>query len=212
MFFLECSIIWRSKMKQIPLAIGTVEALCINGQTVSHIDFELNGPVNDIHRGFDRVISGHDGEYLRSSELSKKVSRIFNWRSWTGLSAEEIQATEEILGCSIPVGCLLENIRISGIPNFSQLAPTSRLVFPIRRDHPPNQTQAILAIWEENDPCRTVGVRLAQYHAKQPDSLLQFEFVQAAKGKRGVMGFVLAAGRIVVGDVVMLYPPASIPL
>lgn len=187
-------------MTATPLATGRVEALAVNGQSIPGLHFSPDGPSGDAHRGFTRTLSGHDGEYLRTSSLEKGAS-VFNWRSWTALSTEEIGALEGDLGYSVPVGCLLENIRISGIPNFSRLAPTTRLVFPKH-----SETQLILAAWEENGPCGTVGRRLESHHAVPG---LKSGFIRAAQHRRGVMGFVLAPGSILVGDTVLVYPPVQ---
>ncbi len=185
-------------MKYAPSAVGEVVSLCVNGIVQNTLAFEFIGPVGDKHSSYIRKLSGHDTDYIRTSEL-ERGHNVFNWRSWTGLSTGELAEIEKTLDVPIPPGCLLENISISGIPGFSELAPTTRLVFP-----PRNETQLILAVWEQNGPCRTVGDRLAAHH-NNPD--LMTKFVQAAQGKRGVMGFVLSVGRAEVGDEVLVYPP-----
>jgi hypothetical protein len=186
-------------LKNQLIVTGVVEALAINGSPVERISFNLDGPKDDAHQGFTRLLSGHDGAYIRTSGRIKG-DEVFNWRSWTGLSAEEIGTVARAIGYKIPVGVLLENLVVSGIPDFTQLAPTSRLVFPQGADG----TQAILAVWEENGPCRTVGERLETLHQKPG---LKTDFIRAAQGMRGVMGFVLSAGMISVGDEVRIYPP-----
>lgn len=191
-------------MSTEPLASGRVEALCVNGEPVKSSLFLLTGPYGDRHSRMTRKLSGHDSGYIRTSAL-KKGDTVFNWRTWTGLSIEEINEVEQRIGVNIPQGCLLENITFSGIPNFSQLAPTTRLVFPAKEDCG-NGTQAILAVWEENGPCRGVGEPLERYHAIPG---LKTKFIAEAKHKRGVMGFVLAVGRIDVGDTVLVYPPVQ---
>jgi len=185
-----------------PIATGTVVSLAINGEQVQKIMFGLDGPIGDNHAGFDRRLSGHDGDYIRTSRLTKG-SQVFNWRSWTGLSLEETNAVEQTLGFDIPVGCLLENITISGIPNFSKLETGTRLVFPAHMSDG-NVTQAILAVWEENGPCRTVGERLETHHGIEG---LKTRFIREAQNKRGVMGFVLSAGTVSCNDQVLVYPP-----
>jgi hypothetical protein len=187
-------------VKYAPKDVGEVTALCCNGEPVDELGFNLTGPMGDSHSGFTRSLSSHDGEYIRTSEL-KRGHEVFNWRSWTGVSVEELAEVETALGgVSIPVGCLLENLRISGIPNFSKIAPTSRLVFP-----PRHGDQLILAVWERNGPCKTVGERLAKHHERFE---LMGQFVQAAQDNRGLMGFVISSGHIYTGDEVLLYPPA----
>ena len=185
-----------------PIATGTVASACVNGISFETVLFERDGPVGDDHKGFERSLSGHDGTYMHTSALQKGHT-VLNWRSWTGLSVEEMQAVSKVLGAGIPVGCLLENVRFSGIPDFSQLAPTSRLVFP-KKTSKGWFSQAVLAVWEQNGPCKTVGQRLADHYG-QPD--LVRAFIAAAQGKRGVTGMVLSAGWISVGDAVMVYPP-----
>lgn len=185
-----------------PIATGIVRSLAINGESVHNILFELAGPVGDTHFGFERRLSGHDDAYIKTSDLMKGA-QVFNWRSWTGLSTQELIEIEQALGIEIPVGCLLENITISGVPNFSKLEGGTRLVFPKHADGE-NTTQAILAVWEENGPCRTVGERLENYHRTEG---LKTRFIREAQNKRGVMGFVLSAGKVSRNDHVLVYPP-----
>ena len=191
-------------MSNAPLATGTVDSLCLNGEPVTSIQFALDGPVGDSHSASTRALAGHDGRYISTSDLPRG-HQVSNWRTWTGLAAEETADVEAALGLDIPQGCILENLTISGIPGFSQINPTSRLVFP-SRGAGGDLTQAVLAVWEENGPCATVGKRLEEHHAKPG---LTTDFIRAAQGKRGVMGFVLAAGEVRVGDTVLLYPPVK---
>ncbi len=189
-------------VKIIPIATGIVEALSINGKEVPEITFRFDRPFDDTHSDLSRKLNNHDRAYLATSKL-KKGTPVFNWRRWTGLSSEEILIMEQALGYKIPVGCLLENIIISGIPNFSKLPPTTRLVFPDKvRGYATYQT--ILAVWEENGPCHTAGKRLAEIHENND---LEANFVREAKDKRGVMGIVLSNGIVRKGDEVLVYPP-----
>lgn len=191
-------------MKSELIGIGRVASLCIDGTIVDQIEYGRDGPIGDKHRGFTRTLGGHDAAYARTSKL-RKGAPILNWRAWTALSLEEIAETEKALGVEIPPGCLLENMSISGIPNFSKLAPTTRLVFPERTQRDQN-IQAILAVWEENTPCAVVGARLAG-HYDQPH--LAQRFVVEARNRRGVVGLVLAPGLVEKGDKVLVYSPVS---
>ncbi len=194
-------------MNYAPIATGTVASLSINGEPVEEAYFTMQGPRGDKHAGFYRQLSGHDIDYVRTSNL-KRGDPIFNWRTWTGLSVEEIREIERKLGHVIPQGCLLENIVVEGIPNFSKLPPTSRLVFPeFPAAHPDDSDrQAVLAVWEENTPCKVVGKRLEDHHGV--DGLMT-RFREAAEGLRGVMGLVLSPGKVKVGDFVLVYPPTG---
>jgi MOSC domain-containing protein YiiM len=184
------------------IGVGRVVSLCINGIPEEQIEFCLDGPRGDKHQAFTRPLGSHDGAYACTSKL-KRGAPVLNWRAWSGLSVEELAETETALGVPIPSGCLLENITISGVPKFSKLAPTTRLVFP-RKSEREQGAQAILVIWEENTPCAVVGARLAKHH-DQPR--LKQEFVREARNKRGVVGLVLAPGMVAKGDEVLVYSP-----
>jgi MOSC domain-containing protein YiiM len=167
---------------------------------VDQIEYCLDGPSGDKHRGFTRALGGHDEAYVRTSKL-RKGAPVLNWRAWSALSLEELAETQKALGVEIPAGCLLENMIISGIPDFSKLPPTTRLIFP-ERPHRDQNTQAMLAVWEENTPCAVVGARLAR-HRDQPG--LTKRFVVEARHRRGVVGLVLAPGLVEIGDAVSAY-------
>ncbi len=187
-------------MKNAAIGSGWVESLSLNGEPAKGVLFETDGPVGDRHSGFVRSLSGHDGAYL-STSARKKGDLVFNWRPWTAISIPEIKEIEGELGVSIPQGCLLENIVIGGIPNFSKLLPTSRLVFPEKADG----TQLILAVWEENGPCKGVGQRLQDVYPENKH--LCKRFIASAQNRRGVMGLVLSRGSVWVGDYLTVYPP-----
>lgn len=177
-----------------PIAIGKVDAVCVNGGEIEGIMIKREGVFSDIHSHNTRRLSGHDGRFKKTTGLIDG-EEVFNWRTWTGISSEEIREVEEAAGFSIPVGIILENIRFSGIPDFSKIQPGSYLVFP---------SKAVLAVWSENGPCKTVGKRLEELHQKEG---VNTSFIKHAQGKRGVMGFVLAPGFITKGQEVRLFPP-----
>ena len=83
-------------MRVEPLATGKVESLSIGGKPVESIRFGLDGPEGDRHSAYTRKLAGHDGRYVQTSDLSQG-SEVFNWRTWTGLAAEEIAEVEGTL-------------------------------------------------------------------------------------------------------------------
>lgn len=163
----------------------------------------MSGPQGDVHVGSMRPLSGHDGVFINTSDRSAG-NPVFNWRTWTALSREELDQVESAMDALIPPGCLLENFIVSGIPEFSKLAPTTRLVF--QQPHGDGFMRPILAVWEENTPCKGVGQRLEDLYGRAG---MKDAFKSLAKNKRGVMGFVLAQGIVKVGDTVKVYPPAE---
>jgi hypothetical protein len=180
------------------IAKGRVESVCINGEVKPHIDFWFNGVQGDKHVGFRRMLSKHDGAMKLTSEL-EKGAEVFNTRQWSGISTEEIGEIEAAIYAKIPPGILQENLTLSGVPNFSKLLSGTRIVCPMRDGH-----QAILAVWQENKPCYVVGRRLAEFHHREE---LEQNFIRHAQGKRGVVGFVISLGRMMIGDEVLVYPP-----
>ncbi len=137
------------------IAQGFVVSLAINGDPVPQITFNPDGPLGDIHAGFDRKLSGHDGDYIRTSGLLKGAA-VFNWRSWTGVSVEELASVEQALNYEIPIGCLLENIRIEGIPHFSKLTPGVSNQ-PHGRNNQSSYSSGMGGKWTMSDGWRTSG-------------------------------------------------------
>ncbi len=183
------------------IGTGRILSLAIDGKPMKQIRFDFTGPIGDSHSGLTRTLDGHDAPYTKTSRL-RKGDEVFNWRSWTAVSAEEVKKIEwELSDLSIPAGCLLENLVVSGINNLSQLPPTSRFVFPTKA----NGSQLILAVWGENSPCNFVGQRLQEHHKERKD--VSRDFISSAVGKRGVMGFVLSPGFADVGDLIQVYSP-----
>lgn len=187
-----------------PIAIGHVASLAINGASTERIHFEFEGPQGDKHASRIHQLTEKDSRLLSISGLPQGHP-VFNYRSWTALSCEELQEIESAISRPIPQGCLLENMQISGIPSFSTLPPSSQLHFPARRAFGKKMCKAILAVWEKNTPCDIVANRLATL-SESPSLRAAFEY--AARGKRGVVGFVLSSGYAFVGDEVLVYPPS----
>lgn len=123
----------------------------------------------------------------------KRGETIVNKRQWSAVSEEEMQELAERLDWrSVPVGALGENLRFSGIGEFTQLPPGTRFVFG---------DGAILVVHGENKPCQ----RAADYLATLTNSDYEKEhvsrtFVKSALGIRGLTGWVERSGTISVGD------------
>lgn len=177
-----------------------VEKLFVNGKPTGEIDVTLDGIVGDDHFGPTRRLNEHDSRFLKLSGI-KKYHWVSNNRSWSATSSEEIDKIEKELGVKIPDGCLLENLVISGIRDFSQLPSGSLLVFPEK----PDGSQVILAVWRQNTPCSVVGKRLQSHYPGRKG--LSDRLKKVADESRGLVGSVFSGGHIRVGDMVMVFTP-----
>ena len=158
---------------------------------------ELDGFVDDRHRGFERVAQSYD------VDPTGTVRR--NERQWSGMSAEEIAIITERMDLAEPLTAaeLGANICVQGIPDFSRLPKGSRLLFP---------SGAALLVEESNPPCRDMGDQISsRYTTKAGEPAPGKMFPKLAMGLRGVVGFVDIPGVIQAGDrvVVEVYEPPS---
>lgn len=101
------------------------------------------------------------------------------------------------------------NLSIAGLPDFSRIAPGSRLAFggswagKGRFDG-----GAVLRVEAYNAPCRQAGRAIADAVGR-PE--LEFAFVRAAAALRGLVLSVDRAGSIAVGDAVAVIAPVLPP-
>lgn len=117
--------------------------------------------------------------------------QVFNTRSWTATSLEDLQEIEAEVKAPVEPGDLLENITFSGMEDFSKIPPGSLIVFPRR------ENQLVLAVWSENTPCQTLAKRFEKKH-DSPE--LGRRLLRFAVHRRGVMGLVYSPGQVMVGD------------
>ncbi|WP_055045200.1 MOSC domain-containing protein [Devosia sp. A16] len=143
------------------------------------------GVVGDRHEGLVRPSGAREPWYPRGTPMR-------NERQLSILSAEEL--AEIAMTLSLPqilgewVGA---NLVLSGIPHLTRLPPRSLLMFP---------SGATIRVDGDNDPCRKTGRTIAAQVPGRAD--LEFGFVKAAMGKRGLVGWVEREGAIRPGDAV----------
>lgn len=143
------------------------------------------GVVGDRHEGLVRPSGAREPWYPRGTPMR-------NERQLSILSAEEL--AEIAMTLSLPrilgewVGA---NLVLSGIPHLTRLPPRSLLLFP---------SGATIRVDGDNDPCRKTGRTIAAQVPGRAD--LEFGFVKAAMGKRGLVGWVEREGVIRPGDAV----------
>lgn len=195
------------------IARGRVEATLLTpfGQDLSVEVPKLEVIVGEGVRG-DR----HAGQKLSDARetVLKKIGAgaeipIANVRQWSAVSVEEMEAISERMGTPkpIPPGLCGENLRISGIEDFTLIPPTSLLTFsegewvtePVFR-------KAVLGVWALNAPCHIPNRNIIEYFHREGEPFEPTKpFASAAHNLRGLVGFVYCSGKIKPGDVVHVW-------
>lgn len=123
-----------------------------------------------------------------------KGTEIANARQLSMLSVEDMAATAADMGIDgIEPEWTGANIVLSGIPDFTLIPPSSRLIF---------ENGASIVSDMENGPCKFVGQEIeAQYPGKG------LAFPSKAMNRRGVCGSVERTGRIEIGMKARLHIP-----
>lgn len=167
---------------------GNNEDLSKEGQ--ASVEAKLDGFAGDKHSGFERVAWRGD------KDPEGTVRR--NERQWSGVSVEELAIIEKKMDLKEPLTAetLGANICVEGIPDFSQLPKSVRLIFP---------SGAILAVEEGNPPCSDMGEQItAKYTTHSGERAAGHLFASRAFGLRGVVGVVDVPGMIHAGDKVIV--------
>ncbi|WP_316013760.1 MOSC domain-containing protein [Roseobacter sp. HKCCA0434] len=151
----------------------------------------------------DATFAGIEGEY-HSGLIRESCSRvktqypvgtpIRNVRQISILSAEELAATAAALDLdSLAPELVGANIVLEGIPDFTLIPPSSRLIFA---------QGASLVVDMENAPCQWPAREIEAAHPGHGKG-----YKPAAKHRRGVTAWVEAEGMIALGDTVRLHVP-----
>jgi MOSC domain-containing protein YiiM len=123
----------------------------------------------------------------------KKGTELRNARQVSLLSLEELALISQALGLpTVAPQWLGANVVVSGRGAFTQLAPSTRLVF---------SSGAVLVVDGDNDPCSVAGGAVER-GAGVPG--LKSRFVKAAADRRGLVAWVELPGLIRQGDEVTL--------
>ena len=158
--------------------LGTIEE--------AYIDIELEGIINDPHRGYTRETWVGDKQ--------KEGTTRRNERQWSAVSIEEIEIIETSMNLknAINASSLGANLCFSGITNLSALPKGSILKFP---------SGVELIVEEYNPPCLAMGKKIAAEHKDNDNqSIDNTLFSKMAKLNRGIVGVIETTGRINQGD------------
>ena len=179
---------------QVSPIFGKVSRLLVNElkddfvtSPVGELKITFEGFPDERHRGNSRLSGG------REKKQYPPGTRIRNNRQWSALSEEELIVIAGNMGVrEIKPGWLGANIIFEGIPHFSKLPPLSHIII-----NPDSSDFVSLVVFEENGPCKYPNEVIARYTGKY---LWNCSFMVAAKGLRGLVGWVDRPGVIRVGD------------
>lgn len=177
--------------------IGKVEAILVNPDADDdsietarkpRVDVSFEGFAGERHSG---LVSRSDVRYRKQYE---KDTPIRNTRQVTMVSVEDLQQIASNLDVGrIEPEWLGANLLVSGIPRFTELPPSARLLF---------SSGAALVVDNENDPCRYPAAVVDTHYPGAGD-----RFIAAARNLRGVVSWVEREGAIVLGDEIAVHIP-----
>ena len=175
---------------------GTVEGLylvdnsevSIASQPVEQVTASFEGFSGDCHTSLVRQAC------VRTKAQYPEGAPVRNVRQVTIVSQEDLAAIAADMGLpEIKPEWLGATMCVSGIPDFTLVPPSSRLIFP-------DGTGIVVDM--ENEPCAWPGKQIEQRHPGYGRL-----FVRNAANRRGVTGWVEREGAIAVGDKVALHVP-----
>ncbi len=179
---------------------GRVEAILISrapgqvaSQRVEQVEVTFEGFAGDRHAGITSRAGGRSRRYPRGTEIR-------NTRQVSIVSHEELAEIARRLELEeVLPEWLGANLCLRGIPHLTQLPPGTRLFFSQR---------AALVVEGENQPCTGPGEVIQAAYPTGVD--LDVRFPKAAKGLRGLVGWVERPGQIATGDSLEAVLPAPV--
>jgi hypothetical protein len=180
-----------------PLKLNAcAEAILLNDTPDEDLSSNRIPTVNVTYAGFDGET--HSGliraSCIRVRRQYTQGTEIRNTRQISIISVEDMAIVSDTMGIAkLEPEWLGANLLVSGIPEFSMIPPSSRLIF---------ESGASLVVDMENGPCQYPGKIIERYHPGK-GSL----FAKAAFGRRGVTAWVECEGHINTGDAINVHIP-----
>ena len=157
---------------------------------IAEVDVSFAGFAGESHSGLTRP------SCVRVKKQYPFGTTIRNTRQISIVSEEELQTIASLLEIpSIDPGWLFANLVIKGLPDFSQIPPSTRLIF---------EHGVSLVIDMENAPCRYPGDMIDRHHPG-----VGRYFAKRARGLRGVTAWVEREGRLSAGEGFKVHAPAQ---
>ncbi|MBT6204621.1 MAG: MOSC domain-containing protein [Alphaproteobacteria bacterium] len=152
------------------------------------VDVTYEGFPGERHTGLTRACC------VRFTDIYVEGKEIRNTRQLSIISQEEMALVAQGMGVDrLEPEWLGANLLIAGIPDFTLLPPSSRLLF----------SQGLsLVIDMENEPCGYPAKQIRKVHGAKA-----LTFVKHAKHRRGVTAWVEQEGKIAEGDSFRVFIP-----
>jgi MOSC domain-containing protein YiiM len=163
-------------------------AVDISTRAQDRLTLTFDGITGDSHAGRTRAAD------VRVKQQYEDGTPIRNVRQVTIVSDEDLAEIARALGVpSLDPAWLGANVAVSGIPDFTLIPPSTRLIF---------ESGASLVVDAENEPCLYPGREIEKRHPGRGRA-----FPKKAINKRGVTAWVEREGAITVGDTVAVHIP-----
>ena len=160
----------------------------LSSSRISSVEVSYEGLQGESHSGLVR------SSCVRVRHQYPQGTEIRNTRQISILSSEELAVIADAMGIAeLKPEWLGANLLVSGIPHFSQIPPSTRMIFA---------SGASLVVDLENSPCKYPGEIIDRHHPGFGNL-----FAKAAVGRRGVTAWVEREGQINTGDSIRLYIP-----
>jgi MOSC domain-containing protein YiiM len=160
----------------------------LSSSRVTSVEVSYAGLAGESHSGLVR------SSCVRVRHQYSQGTEIRNTRQISIISIEELVVIADNMGIAeLKPEWLGANLVVSGIPNFSQIPPSTRMIFG---------GGASLVVDLENSPCKYPG-EIIERHQPGFGNL----FANAAVGRRGVTAWVEREGQINTADSINLYIP-----
>ena len=170
------------------LGLVVERAVTLRAEPVKQISMTFQGLEGEAHSGLTRP------SCERVTSQYAKGTEIRNVRQVSILSEEEMAATAEAMGLPrLDPSWVGANIVLRGIPDFTQIPPSSRLIA---------ENGASLTVDMENAPCQFPAREIEAEHPGRGKG-----YKSAAKGRRGVTAWVEREGEIALGSKLRLHIP-----
>ena len=155
---------------------------------IDAVDVSYEGMQGESHSGLTRA------SCVRVRHQYPMGTEIRNTRQISILSTEDLATIARVMKVDrLEPEWLGANLLVSGIPHFSRIPPSTRMIF---------EGGASLVVDLENSPCKYPGEIIERHHPGYGHL-----FAKAAVGRRGVTAWVEREGRINTGDSIRLYVP-----